>query len=226
MAILALCYMATRPLAIGDPVAHAEAILAFERTAGLHIEPHLQAWSSNRPWLVGAMAWYYLPGHLVPFLGLLAWAAWRGGRHYAAFRQAALLAIGAAFALFVLFPVAPPRLVPSSGLADVTHATTAPGLDGGLVGALANPFAAFPSEHVAWAVLIAWAVVRFFGRRWAPVAAAHVGATVFLVFALGHHYVVDVAAGAGIGTLGAWAGERVLRREAAGPAREAAAQPF
>ena len=45
--------------------------------------------------------------------------------------------------------------------------------DGGAYGNLANQFAAMPSLHFAWAVVVAWAMIKFSSSRWRYLAVLH-----------------------------------------------------
>ncbi len=67
-------------------------------------------------------------------------------------------------------PLAPPRMLSSLGFLD-TMAVFGPSAYGGSTATIANQFAAMPSLHVGWALLIAVVVVRTApaaggGRSW------------------------------------------------------------
>jgi PAP2 superfamily len=65
-----------------------------------------------------------------------------------------LLASGLAIVGFLVYPTAPPRLA-GVGIVDLNR---------GLVSSLYNPYAALPSMHVGYAVIVAAALLRH-GRR-------------------------------------------------------------
>ena len=48
-----------------------------------------------------------------------------------------------------------------------------------------------PSVHVAWAVLIGWAVVRVSTSKWRWVALAHPVLTIFVITATANHFWLD-----------------------------------
>jgi diacylglycerol O-acyltransferase / wax synthase len=103
-----------------------------------------------------------------------------------------------AFAVFWLYPLAPPRLLPGLGYIDVvgrSHALVS-WQSGPLVHS-ANQLAGMPSLHVAWATWSALALWKLYPRRvTAAVALAYPLRTATVVIATANHYLFDVAAGA------------------------------
>jgi hypothetical protein len=88
-----------------------------------------------------------------------------------------------------MIAVAPPRLIPQTGLVDtatVYHQSVY-----ATFGDLADQFAAMPSIHVGWAVLIAFAVVTSSPSRWRWLAAVHAVLTIFVVVVTANHYWLD-----------------------------------
>jgi hypothetical protein len=76
---------------------------------------------------------------------------------------------------------------------------------------LANPYAAMPSLHVAWAVWCALAVVVATRTRWRHLAWLYPITTTLVVLATANHFVLDVAAGGGLTTAAFYATERAMR---------------
>src|SRR6185436_7429679 len=99
---------------------------------------------------------------------------------------------------FVVFPAAPPRLVPELGIADTvglagSHDT------GSFGGVKFNPYAAMPSMHVGWSLLVGITLFGVTRRRWLKAAAAaHPVLMTVTVVATGNHYLLDAVAGAAI----------------------------
>jgi len=123
---------------------------------------------------------------------------WLGIRHrglYRDLRTLLFVSLGLAVIGYVGYPTAPPRMVSGLGLADTvgmsSHDT------GSVAGIRFNPYAAMPSMHVGWSVLIG-----IFGFRAArsrglkAFFAAHPFLMVVTVTATGNHYFVDAIAGA------------------------------
>ena len=75
--------------------------------------------------------------------------------------------MGLALVGYVVYPTAPPRVFPELGFTDsvaqFTHVS-----DTSSVNALFNPYAAVPSMHVCFALMIGWSMVRIARRALGP----------------------------------------------------------
>ena len=99
---------------------------------------------------------------------------------------------------FLLYPVAPPRLLPGGGFVDIvaTSGTWGAWEAGGTLGAHANEFGSLPSLHAAWALWVALTVTSMTTNRWLrSLGWAHLAMTFVVVVVTGNHYVADVLAG-------------------------------
>ena len=170
--------------------------------------------------LLGRAADVYSGGAHFPFMGVfLAWLFVRHRERYAELRTS-LFVMTAAAALVQSIPVAPPRLVPGIGVLDQ------PRLLGQSVynpGGLSDPgqLIAMPSDHVAWAGLVAYGVWRSCPRtgwaRWGRwLGPAHLFLTVAVVVGTGNHYWADAAAGLAVLAGGAAAGRFLAGRFVSG----------
>jgi PAP2 superfamily len=204
------------PLRVHAALAHGRAVLSLERSLGLDPEVALNRWLAGHHTLGLLLSDYYDNAHFVVTLGLLGWLWYRRADIYAPLRNV-LVAINAiGFAVFWLYPTAPPRLLSGSGFTDVVASTGAfGGWHTGSLAVVANQFAAMPSLHMAWAVwcsLVIWAMTKRDSvsggpgspassrlrhpRWWARVAAvAYPFVTCVAVLATGNHYLLDVLAG-------------------------------
>ena len=88
--------------------------------------------------------------------------------------------------LIQLVPVAPPRLLPSFVDTATTYGQSVYSL-----GLAPDQLSAMPSVHVAWAVLVGWAVVRISTSPWRWWVLAHPVLTVFVVVATANHFWLD-----------------------------------
>ena len=81
--------------------------------------------------------------------------------------------------LIQLIPVAPPRLLPMTGMVDtaVQYGQSVYAWSGGFD---ADEFSAMPSVHVGWAIIVAIAVITVSRRRWRWLAAAYPVLTLLL----------------------------------------------
>lgn len=203
-------YTASRTLASGDlgpAERRAASLLARERW--LHID--IELWLNHRvsgalPVSIAASYWYAVL-HYVVTPAVLVWLYGRDHRQYARTRNALIAATVIGLAFYLLFPTAPPRLMPGSyvdTLAQVSHygwwsshASAPTGLGG-----LTNELAAMPSLHVGWAVWVAWVVWRNGKSVHRIAAVTYPIVTSVVVVGTGNHWVVDAAAGAGTAAVG------------------------
>jgi len=145
--------------------------------------------------------YYYTGLHLSVTAGVLVWLWWRRPQSYARARTVLFAVTFGALVVFWVFPVAPPRLaVPGAidtiGITLAGHAAAIASSGAGTGGdGLVNPYAAFPSLHVAWAAWCAWAVRGHLPERYRRLAWGYPAATVLVVIGTANHYVLDVLAG-------------------------------
>lgn len=177
---------------------NAARVVALERRLGLDVEPALQRALVPHRRLCHALNVGYVTLNVVLTIGLpiVLWA--RNHPRFPWLRRAVALSILGASPVFLLFPCDPPRTL--DDFADTIKEVSGLDLDSGLVAQLYNPIAAFPSIHLAFAVVTA-AGVRATSES-APLRAAALAyppAVAFTVFATANHYVLDALAGSALG---------------------------
>ncbi len=190
-------YLAVRGFAISDPhvaFEHGSALVGFERTIGLFHEASAQ----------DALAWghsffsaYYMACFAPLILGVLVWLGLRHPDRYRELRTLLLLSLAIAVVFYVFYPTAPPRLLPGIGIADTVGLS---GHDNGsFAGVRFNPYAAMPSMHVGWSLLVG--LVGFRTARLLPLRAffaIHPLLMAVTVTATGNHYFLDSIVGAAV----------------------------
>jgi hypothetical protein len=155
----------------------------------------------------------YLTLHLAVTAGVLVWFHQRRPAAFPLVRTTLLLASGIALVGFVVFPTAPPRLA-GIGIADTVSGEHVD-LNRGLVSSLYNPYAAVPSMHVGYALVVGAGVIRCVRRRVVRLAGALYPLFVLLVVvATGNHFFVDALAGAAVVVVAAGAALAFQRSEA------------
>ena len=188
-------YLAIRGWSIADPghaFADAWHVIGFERELGLFHEFELQ--QLLQP-LHGFFSAYYMLGFAPVVAIALVWLAGARRRLYAELRTLLFVSLGLALVVYVAFPTAPPRLVPGLDIDDTVG--LADHDSGSFAGVRFDPYAAMPSLHVGWSVLVAAIVFRATAHRWLRVAAVtHPVLMTLAVTATGNHYLVDSLAGA------------------------------
>ena len=210
-------YFGVRGVTAGDAgvaVEHAHDVLAVERALGLDVEADVQALLVDVEPLTTLANWVYIWGHWPVIAVVLLWLAVRNRRLFLRLRNAMVASGLLGLCVYTTYPVAPPRLA-GMGLVDtVTEQSSSyrvlqpP--------AFVNQYAAMPSLHVGWDLLVGLALVAAAGSvalrtvgRLMPVL---MGAATVLT---ANHYVLDVLVGAGFGLAGWAVALRLERRRQA-----------
>ncbi len=185
------------PLRLHAAVSHGEGVLAAERWLGIAPELRLDRWLAGHHTVGLLVSDYYDNAHFIVTLGLLGWLWARRADIYRPLRNVLVLTNVIAFAVFWLYPVAPPRMLGADGFSDVVASTHAFGSwHTGALASAANQLAAMPSLHMAWAAWCALVLWRLSPRVWVRAAAVlYPCMTALAVVATGNHYVLDVLAG-------------------------------
>lgn len=191
-------------------LSHGRDVWAAERWLHLPSETSAQQLVLGHHTLVRAINYYYDAAHMTGMVLFLAWLWVRHRDRYPQWRNTVAIFTGIAL-LVEMIPVAPPRLIGHTGLVD-TAMVYGQSVYAYVGSDLADQYAALPSIHVGWAVLIAVAVVRC-GNGWAKwlVAIGHGLGTFLVVVLTANHYWLDGVAAIAVLAL-AYAGERALRR--------------
>lgn len=195
-------------------VSHAHDVLALEQAWGLDWEHAAQDAVRAAPWLGTVGAWFYVWGYLPVVALALVVLFVRRPVGYARLRNALLAGGVVGLAVYVLYPLAPPRLT-DLGYADpVAGSLVEPSARP--VG-IANEIAAMPSFHVGYLVVVAVVVWRMTDsvlvRAWCVL---HPLAMCWVVVATGNHWVLDIPAGVAIAVLGLWVADRIAHTADAG----------
>ena len=161
----------------------------LERTLHLPSEHTLQDWVLPHPLIVEAANLYYATMHFTVLIIFLVWMFARHRESYGRWRT--VLALLTASCLLIQFlPVAPPRMVPGTGMLDTAEIYNQ-SVYGAIGGFQPDQLSAMPSVHVGWAVLVAVAVCSVTKSRWRYLAVLHAATTVFVVVATGNHFWAD-----------------------------------
>lgn len=183
------------PLRLHVALAHARGVLHLEQSLGLDPELSLDRWLAGHHTLGLLLSLYYDNAHFIVTLGLLGWLWWKRADIYRPLRNALVVVNLLGFAVFWLYPVAPPRMLP--GFTDVVASTHAfGGWHTGALASHANQLAAMPSLHIAWAVWCTLALWRISARMWVRgLALLYPCVTALAVLATGNHFLLDIVGG-------------------------------
>ena len=200
-------YLLTREGATGAAdvaLRHAREIVAAERSLGLAFERGFQQLATASPISRAAFDVYYEWAFYPLLAGLLVWLGLAHRDLYLHTRRALIVALALAAIVFLFFPTAPPRMLPDLGIHDTVGMQSHDA--GSFHGISYNPYAAMPSLHVGWSLIVASGVFRAVRSPWVRGAAiVHPLLMTAATIATGNHYLLDCLAGAAIGVVAIFA---------------------
>jgi hypothetical protein len=206
-ALALVVYQASRALVIGEPSTafeNAAGIIDLEKSSGIFIETSIQGWVLNHIQLTEALNYFYLYAHWTITPLFFIWLYKRRNRVYPYVRNAFLAANGIALIVFMLYPVAPPRLAGArDGFVDTLHKVSDVDLHGGVFAGWFNPHAAVPSMHFGYALMIGMVGLVLL-RSWPLrlIALAYPALVFLSITGTANHYVLDSVAGGVVVALG------------------------
>ncbi|MET7548155.1 phosphatase PAP2 family protein [Streptomyces sp. NPDC005479] len=164
----------------------------LERAVHLPGEGAVQGALLHSETLVHLANTYYAIVHFPATLLFLAWLYWRRPLHYVWSRRILAVLTGAALALHLLFPLAPPRMLAAAGLVDTgqVYGPTVYG-DTPATDSMANQFAAMPSLHFGWALMVAVGLIVATRSRWRWLWLLHPLVTLLVIVGTANHYWLD-----------------------------------
>jgi membrane-associated phospholipid phosphatase len=179
-----------------DAYAHARDIMSIERGLNAFIEPSVQAWASGKAWIIDSASWMYVNSHFTVTLTSLVFIYLFRNSSFYFIRNMFCVSMAIALVGYVVFPTAPPRFFPEWGFQDSVSQFTGLAPDNGSVSALFNPFAAVPSMHVCFALMLGLSLMRLVESRLLKVLwATYPLVVTFVVIATGNHWWLDAVLG-------------------------------
>jgi hypothetical protein len=178
---------------------HALQVISLERTLHVFVEPSIQAWASGSHFLMVLSSYLYVNAQTTVTVAALVYLYLRHNRNFYFVRNMFMVAMAIALLGYIVFPTAPPRFLPEWGFSDsvadltgvhVSHTSAA-------MSALVNPYAAVPSMHVAFALMIGWPLARLV--RWRVVRVMwllYPFLMAFVIVATANHFIIDAMLGA------------------------------
>jgi len=173
---------------------HGWSILRAEALVGLDVERAADRWTAAHHALSLAASDFYQFLHVPVTLLVLVLCWWRRPDLYRIARNQLVAVNVVALTVFLLLPVAPPRLLPGAGFVDAVADAGFGASHGGPVHA--DQFGAMPSLHLAWAVWVAIVAGRMLTNRALRSALWVYPVLVTCVVVItGNHYLLDAVAG-------------------------------
>ncbi len=210
-----LAYSLVRGLVEGDAGAafqHARDFIQIERTLHVFVEPSIQAWASGSHLLMDFSSWLYVNAQSSITIAALVYLYVRHNRSFYFVRNMFAIAMLIALVGYTVFPTAPPRFLPEWGFFDSVSDFTGVNVSHGSasMNALFNPYAAVPSMHVAFALMIGWPLATLSRTRVARVLwRLYPLLIAFVIIATANHFLLDALLGALTAAASAWGARRL-----------------
>ena len=218
-----LLYFAVRGAVIDRPETayrHTLDVIDMERSLGIFWEDDMNSWIKDRQfWAQTAnIVYFWLHFPLIIAFGIYLYYGQRG--KYTLMRDAFLMSGAIALIVYWLYPVAPPwtladladRFDPNApsyvtGFFDTMHAYLGYGYQAQSTRAFVNPYAAMPSLHFGWDLLLGVGIVWASWRQpwmWItlPIGIFLPVSQIPAITATANHFFLDAAAGAVVAVMG------------------------
>ncbi|MFE0675773.1 phosphatase PAP2 family protein [Streptomyces sp. NPDC058867] len=198
---LFLVYKFGRQLATGhtgEAFRNARQVWDLERAVHLPGEGAVQSVLLHGDGLVEAANTYYATVHFPATVAFLVWLYLRRPAHYVWARRVLAAVTAVALAGHLLFPLAPPRMLAATGLVD-TARVYGPSVYGPPAeDHLSNQFAAMPSLHFGWALMVAVGLIVATRSRWRVLWLLHPLVTLLVIVGTANHYWLDAIVAAAL----------------------------
>lgn len=183
------------PVRAAEAFSRANQVIRLEQRMGIFVELEWQELITDSIPLMKLANWTYVWGHLPVLIFAAVWIYLRNRERYRLYRNALLISGFIGLFAYGLFPVAPPRMLPEWGFVDTVANLTRENYDM-QPGFFVNHYAAVPSLHFGWALLICIALFdvdrNFFVRLFAVVSTA---AMFFAIVLTANHFIFDMLVG-------------------------------
>lgn len=214
IAVAVLLYFMVRGLVDGreaEAIGNADELINLERSPGFFWEPSFQDWALEWAPLATLANWVYIWGHWPVIAATLTWLVVAYRDRYPVYRNTLLISGAIGLVIFTAFPMSPPRFMVDWGFVDTVtlqsqaYRVLQPP-------SLVNQYAAMPSLHVGWDLLMGIAIFRHAPRRWRWIGVLLPIAMFFAVVLTANHYFVDGVVGGAIVLVALTVAESLHRR--------------
>ena len=172
-------------------------VIGFETRLKIFWELAIQGW------FLGSDSLVQIANALYTFLFypvLISFGIWAYRYHrqqYSIARNALLISAAIGLPCFALYPMAPPRLLPDLGFVDTLAKYQMVNYNSSLSVILVNQYAAMPSFHFAWTLLVGIATIYIAKNWWLKLAGILLPLlTLISIIATANHFILDAIAGA------------------------------
>ena len=216
IAIAFLLYFWVRGAVVDQPEKaywHARDVIDVQRSLGIFWEPGWNKWAAAHHTIAQALnlTYFYLHFPLIIVFGM--WAYYYRRSRYTFIRDSFLASGAIALVIYYLYPVAPPRELPNlallyepqapayiHGFVDTMKQYLGYAYDSQSTRAFVNPYAAMPSLHFGWDLLLGIAIIGCFrGTKLAwiavPIGVLLPASQVLAITLTANHFLLDAVAG-------------------------------
>jgi len=216
LVLVDIAYETVRGLADGSrsvAMAHGQQVIDFERATHTLFEPDMQAFFVPAQWVIDFANQVYMNSQFAVVLGFFLWVYFFRNESFNFIRNMFIVSMGLALIGYTLYPTAPPRLFPEYGFLDTINDFSGVNHDSALVKLFINPYAAVPSMHCAFALMIGVSGVRLSRHLYTKaIWAAWPLLVSWVVIVTGNHYWVDIVLGWMVALTAALVAQRLLAR--------------
>lgn len=183
------------PVRAAEAFSRANQVIQLEQRMGIFVELEWQDLILDSIPLMKLANWTYVWGHLPVLIFAAIWIYLRNRERYRVYRSALLISAFIGLFGYALFPMAPPRLMPEWGFVDTVARLTRENYDM-QPGFFVNHYAAVPSLHFGWALLVCIGLFdvdrNLLIRLFAVVSTA---AMFFAIVLTANHFIFDMLVG-------------------------------
>ena len=211
-----MAYETVRGLADGQRAiafANGQRIIDLEKATHTFFEPGFQAFFLRFDWLTDFANQVYMNSQFAVVITFFFWLYMFRNDSYYFVRNMFMVSMGLALIGYALYPTAPPRLYPELGFVDTINDYSSVNHDSALAKAFINPYAAVPSMHCAFALMVGLSAAKL-SRHWYTRAIWMMwpALVIWVVIVTGNHYWLDAALGAAVAAISALVASRLLAR--------------
>lgn len=194
---------------------NADRIVRLQEVLGIAWEETMQGWITGSQALITLSNWVYIYGHWPTIAVIAAWLLVRHPDRYRLARNAFLISGGIGLLIFASFPVAPPRFTDPAALDTVTEYSRSYRVF--QPPALTNQYAAMPSLHFGWNLIMGVLVVMTARPLAVRIFGAVLPVLMFLaVIVTANHFILDAVVGGLLAMAALWLAYRIQGRSGGG----------
>ncbi|MGW4022738.1 phosphatase PAP2 family protein [Streptomyces sp. NPDC005009] len=198
---LFLVYKLGRRLATGhtgEAYRNGHEIWDLERALHLPGEGAVQSLLLHGDGLAHLANTYYAVVHFPATAAFLVWLYLRRPAHYVWARRVLTAVTAVALVLHLAFPLAPPRMLAVTGLVDTARAYGPSVYGPPETDQLSNQFAAMPSLHFGWALMVAVGLIVATRAWWRWLWLLHPLVTLLVIVGTANHFWLDALVAAAL----------------------------